>query len=148
MTPLGAVITGALGGVIVVLSVLFIDTKLKIDDPVGAVSVHGVCGVWGTLAVGLFAHHGDAFVDAAYPLADGTEYDSSGLFYGGGINQLIVQLLGVLIIAAWVLITTGALFAVLKATIGLRVTPEEEMEGLDVLEHGAPGYGPDVSVLA
>ncbi len=148
MTPLGAVITGGMGGVIVVLSVLFIDTTLKIDDPVGAVSVHGVCGVWGTLAVGLFAHHGDAFVDAAYPLADGTEYDSSGLFYGGGINQLIVQLLGVLIIAAWVLITTGVLFAVLKATIGLRVTPEEELEGLDVLEHGSPGYGPDVSVLA
>ncbi|MEZ5225792.1 MAG: ammonium transporter [Acidimicrobiales bacterium] len=148
LTPLGAVITGFLGGIIVVLSVLFIDTKLKIDDPVGAVSVHGVCGVWGTLAVGLFAHHGDAFVDAAYPLADGTEYTSSGLFYGGGINQLIVQLLGVLIVAAWVLVTSGILFAAIKATMGLRVTAEEEIEGLDVLEHGAPGYGPEMSVTA
>ncbi len=148
ITPLGAVITGFIGGIIVVLSVLFIDGKLKIDDPVGAVSVHGVCGVWGTLAVGLFAHHGDAFVDAAFPLEDGTEYTASGLFYGGGVNQLIVQLLGVVIVAAWVLVTSGLLFAAIKATIGLRVTAEEEMEGLDVLEHGAPGYGPDVSVLA
>lgn len=145
MTNLGAVITGLLGGILVVFSVLMIDRK-GIDDPVGAVSVHGVCGVWGTLAVGLFAYNGDAFVDAAYPLADGTEYSASGLFYGGGINQLIVQFLGVAIVAVWVLVTTGILFTVLKATVGLRVSEQEELEGLDVHEHGAPGYGPEVAV--
>lgn len=142
ITSFGSVIVGFLGGVLVVASVIFIDRR-GIDDPVGAVSVHGVCGIWGTLAVGLFAVNGDAFVDAAFPLEDGTEYTASGLFYGGGINQLIVQLLGVLIVAAWVLITSGVLFAVLKATIGLRVSEEEEIAGLDVHEHGAPGYAPD-----
>jgi Amt family ammonium transporter len=145
ITPFGSVIVGFLGGVLVVASVIFIDRK-GVDDPVGAISVHGVCGVWGTLAVGLFAVNGDAFVDAAFPLEDGTEYSASGLFYGGGIDQLIVQLLGVLIVAAWVLTTTGILFAVLKSTMGLRVSEQEELEGLDVHEHGAPGYGPDVTV--
>lgn len=145
ITPVGAVITGFLGGLLVVASVIFIDRK-GIDDPVGAISVHGVCGVWGTLAVGLFAVNGDAFVDAAFPLEDGTEYSASGLFYGGGINQLLVQASGVLIVAAWVLVTSGILFAVLKATMGLRVSEQEELEGLDVHEHGAPGYAPDVSV--
>ncbi len=145
ITPVGAVIVGFIGGGLVVASVIFIDRK-GIDDPVGAVSVHGVCGVWGTLAVGLFAVNGDAFVDAAFPLEDGTEYTASGLFYGGGINQLLVQLAGVVIVAAWVLITTGILFSVLKATMGLRVSEQEEREGLDVHEHGAPGYAPDVTV--
>ena len=142
ITPVGAVITGFLGGLLVVASVIFIDRK-GIDDPVGAISVHGVCGVWGTLAVGLFAVNGDAFVDAAFPLEDGTEYSASGLFYGGGIDQLLVQASGVLIVAAWVLATTGILFAVLKSTMGLRVSEQEEREGLDVMEHGAPGYAPD-----
>ncbi len=145
ITPVGAVITGFLGGLLVVGSVIFIDRR-GIDDPVGAISVHGVCGVWGTLAVGLFAVNGDAFVDAAFPLEDGTEYTASGLFYGGGVNQLIVQLIGVLIVAAWVLVTTGILFAVLKSTMGLRVSEQEEIEGLDIHEHGAPGYGPDVTM--
>ncbi len=145
ITPVGAIITGFLGGLLVVASVIFIDRK-GIDDPVGAISVHGVCGVWGTLAVGLFAVNGDAFVDAAFPLEDGTEYSASGLFYGGGINQLLVQASGVLIVAAWVLVTSGILFAVLKATMGLRVSEQEELEGLDVHEHGAPGYASDVSV--
>ena len=145
ITPVGSVIVGFLGGLLVVASVIFIDRR-GIDDPVGAISVHGICGVWGTLAVGLFAVNGDAFVDAAFPLEDGTEYSASGLFYGGGIDQLIVQLLGVLIVAAWVLTTSGILFYVLKQTLGLRVDEQEEMEGLDVHEHGAPGYGPDVTV--
>ena len=145
ITPVGAIIVGFIGGGLVVASVIFIDRK-GIDDPVGAVSVHGVCGVWGTLAVGLFAVNGDAFVDAAFPLEDGTEYTASGLFYGGGINQLLVQLAGVVIVAAWVLITTGILFSVLKATMGLRVSEQEEREGLDVHEHGAPGYASDVTV--
>lgn len=138
MTNGGAFITGAIGGVIVVFSVLFFD-RIGIDDPVGAISVHGVCGLWGTLAVGLFATYGDAFVDAAL----GDQYTPSGLLVGGGIDQLLVQAVGALMVAAWVVVTSGITFAVLKATIGLRVTAEEEVEGLDVLEHGAPGYGPD-----
>ncbi len=147
ITPVGSVMVGFIGGLLVVVSVLAIDRR-GIDDPVGAVSVHGVCGVWGTLAVGLFAVNGDAFVDAAFPLEDGTEYTASGLFYGGGLNQLIVQLIGVVIVAAWVLISTGILFSILKATVGLRVTVQEEVEGLDIHEHGALGYGPDNSVAA
>lgn len=145
ITPVGSLIVGFFGGILVVASVIFIDRK-GVDDPVGAISVHGVCGVWGTLAVGLFAVNGDAFVDAAFPLEDGTEYTASGLFYGGGINQLLVQLTGVVIVAAWVLVTTGILFSVLKATMGLRVSEQEEREGLDVHEHGAPGYSADVTV--
>ena len=128
---------------LVVVSVIFIDRK-GIDDPVGAISVHGVCGVWGTLAVGLFAVNGDAFVDAAFPLEDGTEYSASGLFYGGGINQLLVQPAAYSSLRHGCFVTTGLLFAVLKATMGLRVSEQEELEGLDVHEHGAPGYAPDV----
>ena len=115
---------------IVVYSVLFIEKK-GIDDPVGAVSVHGVCGVWGTLAIGLFATYDDAFLGR----------EDAGLFYGGGFEQLVVQAIGVALIAAWVLGTSAILFAVIKRTIGLRVSPEEEFEGLDLAEHGSPGYG-------
>ena len=120
----GAVIIGGIAGVIVVFAVLFFD-RIKIDDPVGAVSVHGVCGAWGTLAVGLFATKG-------------------GLFYGDGADQLATQFIGVIAVFAFVTITTGLLFLALKHTIGLRVSPEEELEGLDVHEHGAPGYGIEV----
>jgi Amt family ammonium transporter len=135
-----AVVIGAVGGVIVVFSVLFFD-RIKIDDPVGAISVHGVCGAWGVISVGLFAQYPDAFVNGAL----GDDYTASGLFYGGGINQLLVQLTMIAIIGAWVAITTGILFAVLKATVGLRVSEEEEMTGLDVLEHGVQGYAPDMA---
>ena len=129
MTPTGALITGFLGGVLVVFAVLGFD-KIKIDDPVGAISVHGICGVWGTLAIGFFAKYDDAFLGR----------EDAGLFYGGGLNQLFVQAIMVVIVAAWVLGTTGILFSVLKATIGLRVSAEEELAGLDVMEHGGPGY--------
>ena len=135
LTTLGAVITGGVAGIIVVYSVLFFD-KIKIDDPVGAISVHGVCGVWGTLAVGLFAKYDDAFLGR----------EDAGLFYGGGIEQLIMQLIGVLIVAAWVIPTTGAVFYGLKKANLLRVSPEEELAGLDVSEHGGPGYGPELRV--
>jgi ammonium transporter, Amt family len=120
----GALIIGAGAGVLVVLSVLFFD-RVRIDDPVGAISVHGVCGAFGTLAVGLFA-------------------TDTGLFYGGGVDQLVSQVMGVAATFAWVVATAGALFLAIKATIGLRVSEEEEVAGLDVLEHGAPGYGPDI----
>ena len=124
----GAFVIGALAGVLVVYSVFFIDRR-GVDDPVGAISVHGVCGAFGTLMVGLFA----------------TE---TGLFYGGGLSQLWTQFVGVVAVFIFVTIAAGALFYGIKSTIGLRVPPEEEIEGLDVVEHGAPGYGPDTTALA
>ena len=136
LSPLGAVVTGAIGGVIVVFSVLFFE-KIRIDDPVGAISVHGICGVWGTLAIGLFATFDDAFL----------QREDAGLFYGGGISQLVMQAVGVAIVAVWVLGTTGILFGTLKAMNLLRASPEEELAGLDVSEHGSPGYGADVTVV-
>jgi len=120
----GAVIIGALAGTLVVFAVLYFDRVAKLDDPVGAISVHGACGVFGTLMVGFFATEG-------------------GLFYGGGVDQLVSQLIGIVAVLAFVVVTTAIVFFVIKATIGLRVGPEEEMEGLDVLEHGAPGYAGD-----
>ena len=132
VNPAGAVIIGAVGGMLVVGSVLFLD-RIRVDDPVGAVSVHGTCGAWGVLSVGLFAQYDDAFLGRA----------DAGLFYGGGIDQLIMQLVLVVTITVWVAVTTGVLFFILKSTIGLRVSPEEEMEGLDVLEHGLSGYPAD-----
>lgn len=123
VTPFSAVLIGLIAGTLVVLSVVFVDSKLKIDDPVGAVSVHGVCGAWGTLAAGLF--------DA------------------GGFSTKVVgiQLLGIGAAFLWVFPTAFILFKLIKATIGLRVTPEEEMEGLDFGEHGNTAY-PDFQVHA
>ncbi len=129
-----SVVIGAVGGVIVVFSVLFFD-KVKIDDPVGAISVHGVCGAWGLLSVGLFARYDDAFLGR----------EDAGLIYGGGFDQLAMQAVMMVIILAWVAITTAILFGAIKATIGLRVTREEEIEGLDVLEHGLQGYANDMA---
>ena len=123
-TPFGAIITGLIAGILVVASVEFIDKVLHIDDPVGAISVHGVCGVWGTLAVGLFANTDDI----------------KGLFYGGGLRQLGVQALGVLAIFAWALGTGLVLFFIIKKTIGLRVSETEEVRGLDIGEHGSEAY--------
>ena len=134
VTPLMSVVIGGIAGALVVGSVLFFD-KLKIDDPVGAISVHGVCGLWGLLSIGLFATYDDAFLGR----------EDAGLFYGGGIDQLLVQLLMAAIILVWVVVCTGILFGILKATIGLRVTREEEIEGLDVLEHGLQGYAADMA---
>jgi len=131
MNFMGAVISGFIGGIIVVYSVIMIERK-GIDDPVGAISVHGVCGVWGTLAVGLFARYDDAFLGR----------DNAGLFYGGGFEQLLVQAIGSLIVATWVIGTSAILFKAIKSTIGLRVSAAEEREGLDLAEHGSPGYGP------
>ncbi len=128
VSPWGAFIIGALAGIIVVASVLIID-RVGVDDPVGAISVHGVCGAFGTIMVGLLATDG-------------------GLFYGGGTDQLISQVIGVVAVFAFIVVTTGALFMLLKVTIGLRVPAEEEIEGLDVVEHGAPGYGFDVAATA
>ena len=124
----------SIGGIIVVFSVLFFD-RIRIDDPVGAISVHGVVGAWGLLSVGLFAQFDDAFLGR----------EDAGLFYGGGFEQLAIQAIMLVIIAAWVAATSAAVFAILKATIGLRVSAEEEIEGLDVLEHGMSGYSEDLA---
>ncbi|MDP9403834.1 MAG: ammonium transporter [Actinomycetota bacterium] len=135
VSPVGAVVIGAAAGLIVVAAVLFFD-RIHVDDPVGAISVHGVCGAFGTICVGLFA-------------TEDTDFWKQGLFYGGGADQLVSQVIGVAAVAAFVAVTAGLLFVIIKATVGLRVSREEELAGLDVLEHGAPGYGPDVTpVLA
>lgn len=126
-----AVIIALIGGIIVVFAVRFFD-KVKLDDPVGAISVHGVCGAWGTLAVGLFAAEGKAPRD--------------GLLLGGGAGQLGDQAVGVIAVAAFVAVASFLLFSVVKAVFGLRVTPEEELQGLDMAEHGMLGYGADVYV--
>lgn len=127
--PWAALVIGGISGVLVVFSVEFFDRVVKVDDPVGAISVHGVCGAFGAIAVGLFAAE------------DVDGFWQQGLLLGGGPDQLITQVAGVLAIAAWVSVTSWVLFKVLDKTIGLRVSPEEEMAGLDILEHGSPGYG-------
>ncbi|MCL2077948.1 MAG: ammonium transporter [Oscillospiraceae bacterium] len=125
---LGALIIGAVAGMLVVLAVEVIDIKLHIDDPIGAVAVHGVCGVWGTLAVGLFAR----------PISAGEDVisDVTGLFYGGGADLLGVQALGVLSIALWTTVTMLITFTLIKKTVGLRASAEDEIMGLDSTEHG------------
>ncbi len=121
VSPMGAFIIGIISGIVVVFSIEFIDKVLKVDDPVGAISVHGVVGAVGTLCVGLFATDG-------------------GLFYGGGFAQLGVQAIGVIGIGAWAMIATFIVLFILKKTIGLRVSEHEELEGLDRTEHGVDSY--------
>jgi Amt family ammonium transporter len=127
LNGVGSLIVGFAAGLVVVVSVAFFD-RIKIDDPVGAVSVHGVCGALGTIAVGLFS------------TIESEGVVKKGLFYGGGTDQLVSQVIGVVAIAVFVTVTTTIIFGVIKATIGLRVDEAEEIEGLDVREHGAPGY--------
>ncbi|MFW5488000.1 MAG: ammonium transporter [Desulfovibrio sp.] len=128
VSPVGSIIIGLIAGLLVVLSVEFIDKVLRIDDPVGAVSVHGVCGAWGTLAVGLFTVPG---------LNDG----AGGLLYGGGFGMLGVQLLGVVTVFAWAFGMGLIAFKLVGAfSGGLRVSPEEELKGLDISEHGSESY--------
>lgn len=130
VTTVGATIIGAISGLLVVWSVHLFD-KFKIDDPVGAISVHGVCGAFGTIAVGLFSNESsEGFI-------------SKGLFYGGGTDQLVSQIIGVVAIGTFVLVATTILFAVIKRTMGLRVSAEEELAGLDMFEHGSHGYSQD-----
>ena len=121
----GAAIIGAVAGVLVVFGVWLLDYKLHIDDPVGAVAVHCLNGLWGTIAVGLFATTSAPGNDTL-----------TGLFYGGGITLLVKQLVGLLAVAAWASVCLIICFLIIKATVGLRVTAEEEAEGLDVCEHG------------
>ena len=120
VTPIMAVVVGLIAGVLVALSVKFLDA-MRIDDPVGAISVHGTCGILGTLWVGFASQDG-------------------GLFYGGGFDLLGTQVIGILGVIAWVGVASAVLFGILKAVGQLRVSEEEEVAGLDVSEHGVPGY--------
>jgi Amt family ammonium transporter len=124
-----AAIIGLVAGVLVVLSIIFFDRVLRIDDPVGAISVHGVCGAWGTFALGLFAQ--DVF-------APGTT--GNGFFFGGGLKLLGVQSIGILSVFAWCLVTGFVMFYLIKQFIGLRVSRNEELRGLDIDEHGSEAY--------
>ena len=122
VTPVGAFFIGLIAGFLVVLSVEFFDNVAKIDDPVGAVSVHMVNGMWGTLAVGLFSNGGDDV--------------GAGLFYGGGFKQLGIQALGIVSVTAYVLIVMFIVFKIIDKTVGLRVPAQIELDGLDIHEHG------------
>ena len=129
---LGSIIIGAVAGLLVVFGVWLLDYKLHIDDPVGAVAVHMMNGIWGTLAVGLFATN----TAPGYSIADASGNELVGLFYGGGFKLLGLQLLGFVAVAAWTVVTITIVFLVIKATTGLRASEEEEIVGLDVMEHG------------
>ncbi|RLQ97231.1 ammonium transporter [Falsibacillus albus] len=124
----GSVLIGLIAGVIMVEAVWLIDSKLKVDDPVGATSVHGICGIWGTLAVGLFD-------------------TQNGLLYGGGSSLLATQAIGVLAVIVWTFITVGAVAFALKKLSGIRVSSEEEISGLDFAEHGSNAYSLREAIL-
>ncbi|MGB0146874.1 MAG: ammonium transporter [Flavobacteriaceae bacterium] len=125
MTENGAVLAGLIGGLLVVFSIGFIERTLKIDDAVGAISVHGVAGAWGTLVIGLWGVDGDTGI---------------GLFNGGGAAQLGAQAIGVLAYAFWAIVLSYVFLLVLKKTVGLRVSEKEELAGLDISEHGEIAY--------
>ena len=139
----GAIVIGAVAGLLVVFGVWFLDYKLRIDDPVGAVAVHCLNGIWGTLAVGLFATNSAP----AYGIADSTGAELVGLFYGGGFKLLGIQALGVLSTAAWTAVTMTIAFLIIKAVFGLRVSEEEEIVGLDSTEHGIPSAYAGFSIM-
>ena len=122
LAPWSALLIGAVAGVILVLAVEFIDKVLKVDDVVGAVSVHGICGLFGTVVLGLFSTDG-------------------GLFYGGGLSLLVTQIIGAAAVFGWTGVTSLITLGVIKAIMGLRVSAKEEVEGLDVTEHGMIAYG-------
>ena len=130
----GALIIGAVAGVLVVFGVWLLDHVLHIDDPVGAVAVHCLNGIWGTLAVGLFATDSTP----GYAIANASGKTLTGLFYGGGFELLGLQLLGFVSVAAWTAVTITIAFLIIKATAGLRVDSADEIAGLDVTEHGLP----------
>lgn len=130
----GAFTIGIIAGVIVVFAVTTFD-KVKIDDPVGAVSVHLVCGIWGTLAVGLFS-----VGPGLYSWYGEGAGPAQGLFYGGGVTALIPQIIGILAVGAFTVAFSAVVWSILKATLGIRVSQSEELEGLDIGEHGMEAY--------
>ena len=129
MSMCGGFFAGLVGGIIVVYSIEFIEKVLKIDDAVGAASAHGVAGAWGTLVIGLWGVDGDTGI---------------GLLNGGGASQLGIQAIGVAAYGAWTIVTTLSLLYILKATIGLRVSEEDEKLGLDESEHGEKALSSDL----
>ncbi|MDQ3912074.1 MAG: ammonium transporter [Actinomycetota bacterium] len=128
--PWASIVVGFVAGVIMYAVLIFVDS-IGVDDPLGAIAAHGMGGIWGTLSTGLFA---------TPALAESAGVGGPGLFYGGGFGQLGVQALGIVVCGGFVFITSYAVFGILKATIGLRVKPDEELNGLDISEHGAFGY--------
>ena len=132
VAPWAAVVIGALAAPIMIGSVMFIERVLKIDDPVGAISVHGTCGLWGLLAVGIFAN--------------GTN-DTNGLVSGDSL-QIVSQLISMGVVLSWALVTGFAMFLILKFTMGVRVTEEEELQGLDIPEHGISAYPEEMEASA
>ena len=127
VSPVAALIIGAVAGVLVIYAIELLN-RLRIDDPVGAFPVHGMCGIWGTLAVGLF---GQKALGAP----------SDGVFYGGGFGQLGIQALGVAACLAFAAVAMWIVFKTINATVGLRVSRETELRGLDLDEHGMESYG-------
>jgi len=130
-----SLIIGAIAGIIVVFSVIFFD-RIKVDDPVGATSVHLVCGVFGTLCVGLFAQEGVTSLSTV-----------NGLFFGGGFSLLGAEIIGIIAVGAFVAASSALVWFILKKTIGIRVSLEEEIQGLDIGEHGNSAY-PDFAIVA
>ena len=125
MTELGAMFAGLIGGIIVVFSIEFVEKKLKVDDAIGAFSVHGVAGFWGTIVIGMWG------VDSEGPI---------GFLNGGSADQFVVQLTGALSYAIWAVVLSFVVFGILKASLGLRVSEKEEIEGLSLSEHGDLPY--------
>ena len=125
MDPNGTFFAGLIGGVIVVFAIEFIEKKLKVDDAIGASSVHGIVGVWGTIVIGLWGIDSEGGI---------------GIFNGGGYEQLVSQLIGALAYSVWAAAFAFLFFWIIKKTVGLRVTKEEEIEGLDIAEHGIRAY--------
>ena len=140
---LGASIIGIVAGLLVCFGVWLLDYVLRVDDPVGAVAVHCLNGIWGTLAVGLFATNSAP----AYSIADSTGAELTGLFYGGGFKLLGIQAIGVISTAAWTAVTMTIAFLIIKAVFGLRVSEEEEIVGLDSTEHGIPSAYAGFSIM-
>jgi Amt family ammonium transporter len=143
VSPFGAICIGAIAGVVVVLGVDLLEW-LRIDDPIGAWPVHGLCGIWGTLSLGLFA-------TGQFGGATSTGPDPStsfkGLFYGGGFHQLQFQIFGSVIICSATFAIALLIMFGLKAVGVLRISAEHELEGLDIVEHGAPSYHPEYAYM-
>jgi Amt family ammonium transporter len=125
-----ACVIGLVAGILMVSTVVLVD-RLRVDDPIGAIAGHGMGGIWGTLSCGLFT---------TTALADANGVGKAGLFYGGGFHQLGVQALGIAAVFAFVFASSAAVFYLCKRTIGLRVSAQQELEGLDIHEHGMWGY--------
>ena len=140
---IGAIVIGIVAGLLVCFGVWLLDYKLHIDDPVGAVAVHCMNGIWGTLSVGLFATNSAP----GYSIANADGKELVGLFYGGGFELLGLQFIGFISVAAWAVITMIIVFLIIKAIFGLRVSEEEEIVGLDAKEHGLPSAYAGFSIM-